>query len=118
MTEEEIEIIKEVKGMLTGGVWGNDVSKAPVLCRNDDRTYGKLVDLNREIDFHEVWCTASRSFSESGINIYPRYFVDLGEEDSFMVYMLDRFHTKSPETIESIILSWAKPFLEEAIDGL
>ena len=117
MTEEDKELIREVRGMLTGGEWGNEISQAPVIARNDDRAYGSLVDLDRDIDFFEVWCCTSKCYSHSGLTRYPRYFLEL-DEDYFMVYMLDRFHAKSKDVIESIILSWAKPYYEGEINAL
>lgn len=115
MNEDEIELLKSVKEMLTGGLWKNKTSHAPVIDREDQRRYGEIVELKKGEDLVESWGAASRAWSESGQTVWSYHEIDLGD-DVFCVYILDRFLTTfKKETIEKMVLSWAKQFHEDKL---
>lgn len=123
ITEEHEDLVREVREMLTGGAWGNDESRAPLLCNseitkhNTEPERGTLIPITDDTEFKVICACVSSQWSQSWTYAYDKLWIPCGN-DGITVYLHENYRQSSPERIGEIVLEWIKEYYEEKVEML
>ena len=114
MTEEDRNLLLEVKAMLTGGAWGNERSWAPLLGNTKFWPYGELTELkDGPCPMH--WIACGGGLYEQNTTVYERVSFDL-EEDMIVAYLHPHYNDSKYEIKLDVLIKWAKGYYMKTLE--
>jgi len=111
MTEEDRELLIEVKAMLTSGAWGNTHSIAPLIGSTKQWYHGRTVKLTRGPHVINV-IAVSTSIYEKWEHVFDLTCFDL-VEDKILVYFHSAFSCTDYDFKLNMLINWAKGYYEQ-----
>lgn len=114
MTEEDRHLLLEVKAMLTGSLWGNSHSVAPLLGSTKRWWYGRLVELKRGPHVIHVIAASPNIYEKWELKFDLNCF-DLGE-DQILVYFHSNFSSSNYDFKLDMLIKYAKSYYEQRMN--
>jgi len=114
MTEEDRNLLLDVKAMLTSGAWGNEHSIAPLLGNTKQRWRGRTVTLVRG-PFVIQHIAAGTDLYEHWEEVFELVAFDL-EEDMIMAYFHPNYTDSKYETKLYMLTEWAKSYYMKTLE--
>jgi len=114
MTPEQQETLTNLKYYLTG-VKNHDSSMAPLLGNPHQWWYGREVKLKVDQDYTIGLAACCADWTSVWDLKWRPTWINLGD-DSIWVYIHQNYWESTPESIDNVVLEWARKLMEE-LDG-